>query len=931
MPFIAATLPTAPSPGNKLLPRVALLLAAGLIGLLLTVSAFAAPTLVLDEDYESRSLAAFTDLLLLAPEDQHSITDILSPPFAQQFRPVENGDLKAPANNHNLWLRFTIHNPTAEPTLHILEVSPANLNRAELYRGSQRLDMTPLPTGIMMRSHQLFSIATPANASVKYHLHLASPVEQPVFLQLLDYASLAQQVGQQELISAVFMGMLLVVVIFTTARAFIFHDKLFLTVSAYTLLTIAYHGFAWGYFGDAQGLLPPWDRPLMAVILLLLAMAELCYGKSFPVFSQDKPGVWPKLFNLMTAALIFAMVTVFFGQNVVSTIIVNTTVSATIILLNISALCCFLSTYSRLILVYLITRTFTVLIYLVALLAYYRDLASPETVNSIFMLISCTTVLIHSALVLARHRQKQHQRADENQRIAVLGEVSRAKTDIVARITHDIRTPLSAMLGASELMQETQLSGAQKDYVRTLQRSSQELLQFLEEAGQTARFNENDIELSTQLINLPELITDTLSSFRNIAAERNLELICDIEHKTNEWVLGDPSRITQLLSHAMNSAFERSEAGHLLLRVSGGDASLNEINFQLSHLGRPFTQQEKNALDHNAPNQDSRINPRFAIIGQLVSLMGGRINARTSPEGINKLHFSLRLSVPKQLPSPQPSKMPELQNRRLLVIDKNQTFCDIISKQCEHWGMVAHSALNEPNALALLHNQKLLGQNIDILLIDYNLPTSTGLAFAQRVYKESAENKAPLMLLLAHSNINLPQQELAAAGIRKILNKPLSGLTLRHVLTAELHYDAAKEKQKPTTTKNVLRCLVAEDNETNAQVLTRMLEKLGITVTLVGNGQQAMNSFMREEFDLIIMDIEMPIMDGVEATRQIRSFELDQRPGRIPIFGLTANALDEQQGINLEAGMDLHLIKPIRLWELREAIKRWTHFNPKDS
>ena len=217
------------------------------------------------------------------------------------------------------------------------------------------------------------------------------------------------------------------------------------------------------------------------------------------------------------------------------------------------------------------------------------------------------------------------------------------------------------------------------------------------------------------------------------------------------------------------------------------------------------------------------------------------------------------------------------------------------------------------------------------MLIDYNLPTSTGLAFAQRVYKESAENKAPLMLLLAHTNINLPQQELAAAGIRKILNKPLSGLTLRHVLTAELHYDAAKEKQKPTTTKNVLRCLVAEDNETNAQVLTRMLEKLGITVTLVGNGQQAMNSFMREEFDLIIMDIEMPIMDGVEATRQIRSFELDQRPGRIPIFGLTANALDEQQGINLEAGMDLHLIKPIRLWELREAIKRWTHFNPKDS
>ena len=209
---------------------------------------------------------------------------------------------------------------------------------------------------------------------------------------------------------------------------------------------------------------------------------------------------------------------------------------------------------------------------------------------------------------------------------------------------------------------------------------------------------------------------------------------------------------------------------------------------------------------------------------------------------------------------------------------------------------------------------------------------------AKRIYDETKDQQhTPIGLLLAHANINFDRDELQDAGVRRILSKPLTGVALRSAFLSECHFDANAVNSAPdqyrtdALTLSSLQCLIAEDNPTNAQVLTRMLKSLGITVHHVENGQQAVNTFMRKRFDVGIMDIEMPIMDGAEATRQIRQFEKEEQRERTPIIGLTANALDEQRDSYLRAGMDLHLVKPIRLWELAEAIKRWTGYQQDKS
>lgn len=923
MPSTAPTSLTAPLPGNNPAAGRWRLWLSALVILLMSVAAQAAPVFILDEGYEDRSLTDFTDILN-DPNHELGISQVVRPPIAGRFRPAEQGDLTLTKPGNVLWLRFTLHNRSAEPALHILQILPAGLSDSELYRDGQQLPQTELPGRQVKRSLRLYTLKTSAGETVTFHLRLSSPVEQQFAIKLYDYASLISKVSNQEITTAIFMGILLAVIVFTGVRTLLFRDGLFAALSAHCLLLILYHCLAWGYIGEAQGLLPPWQDTSMTLLCLLLALCEISYALLFPLYRQDRPSRWPQLLHGLIGLNLVALAALLLLGGRIANLVVITVLPITAISLALTALTSFLVSYSRMTLCYLATRVAITLVYVIGLLAYRGELVSLDTINFFLMASATGAALVHTALVLARHRERQRQQSEETQRIAVLGEVSRAKTDIVARITHDIRTPVSAMLGASELLEETQVSDNQRDYLHTLQRASQELVQLLEEAGQSARFNENDVELKQQVIHLPELIDETLSGFKNIAAERSLDLICDIAPELRERVLGDPSRIKQLISHAMNSALDHSESGHILLRVSPGETSIEQIDFEISHLGRPFTQKERNVLNHSNTGEDSRINPRFAIIGQLVQLMGGRVNAKSSTQGVNSLYFSLFLGLAPETKA-STSRLPELQNRRILVVDNNQTFCDVICKHCQHWGMEVFAAQSAQAALAQIRNQIVIHQPIDILLLDYNLASADGLTFAQRLSNELDANQLPLIMLLAHSNIHLEKTALANAGVRRVLAKPVSGTALRSALSTELHFDASKHLNKPQPKRGAkLQCLVAEDNPTNAQVLTGMLAKLGIDVTLVDNGQQAVSTYMRKEFDLVFMDIEMPIMDGVEATRLIRGFERDQRTVHTPIFGLTANALDEQRDIYLKAGMDLHLIKPLRMWELEEAIKRWT-------
>lgn len=932
MPFTALTSLTAPLPESKRLLNYLLCT----VLLLLTAAVHAAPALPLSSQQSSISLESFSDIIE-DPNKLYRIDDILAPELQRQFRPAESGDFNLSHTIGRYWFRFKLSNTSSEITQQLLQIMPIDLNAAQLFTQSGR-QIAPMVTTELIRNETLFSIPVHANTTSTYYLALEYPFDRQLELTLHNYTSFLGEVSRREFSNSIFLGVLGLLCIYSLISASLHADSLFLATAGFAFLIICSQSIAWGYIGSPQGLLPPWDGYSLIFIVLAISIVDLIYALRFPIFPISNPGHGPKVIHLTAIANIISVVISVVAGAEIAAITINLIIPFNSLVLLFIGLNGFLQTYSRLLFYYMVARTALALIVILTVVGYSLSLITTSTANIILLLLATTICTTHTALLIARQTIRQRKQNQDEQRIAILGAVNRAKTDILARITHDIRTPMSAMLGVSELLQDTQLTANQEDHIRTLQRSGHELLQLLQEASQATRFNESDIELRNELLNLPEIIDESVSGFRNIAAEQALELICDIDSDVSEKLIGDSSRIRQLLSHVMNNAFEHFESGYILLKVAASDINQGLLTFEVSHRGKPFSNLEKQAINGSVSEEGGIINTRLAIASQLISLMNGSAAIRSSGRGLHSLRFTLQLGVPNNSNNNTLRiRTGLLSNKRLLVVDSNQTFCKVVSKQCGNWGMPVFIANSDNAAIATVRNQSLINAPIDIILIDHALPGG-GLKLAKRIYDETKDQQhTPIGLLLAHANINFDRDELQDAGVRRILSKPLTGVALRSALLSECHFDANAVNSAPdqyrtdALTLSSLQCLIAEDNPTNAQVLTRMLKSLGITVHHVENGQQAVNTFMRKRFDVVIMDIEMPIMDGAEATRQIRQFEKEEQRERTPIIGLTANALDEQRDSYLRAGMDLHLVKPIRLWELAEAIKRWTGYQQDKS
>jgi CheY-like chemotaxis protein len=254
-------------------------------------------------------------------------------------------------------------------------------------------------------------------------------------------------------------------------------------------------------------------------------------------------------------------------------------------------------------------------------------------------------------------------------------------------------------------------------------------------------------------------------------------------------------------------------------------------------------------------------------------------------------------------------------------VDDNATFCEVLQRQASHWGMSVHTALSASEGLAWLRNQANLKVPVDVVLVDADLPEALEDEWLERLCGIANQ---PVLILLASRTPN-ESERLARLGVRRVLLKPINHTSLRLTLEEELNYREQRQPSRSATLERVpLRCLAAEDNVINARVLVGMLEKLGVETTLVGNGQQAVEACQRHDFDIVLMDCDMPIMDGWEAARRIREVQGNRGVGPVPIIALTANTVEELGERARHPVMDAHLVKPINLRELRALLERWT-------
>ena len=497
-------------------------------------------------------------------------------------------------------------------------------------------------------------------------------------------------------------------------------------------------------------------------------------------------------------------------------------------------------------------------------------------------------------------------------------------------LSHDMRTPLSGILGMTELLLDTQLSPTQRDYTQTIQASGNALLHLINDRLDSSNNTEKDFTILEEIFDITELVHYCLDIFKSRADDKGVELISRIDSAFPKEVLGDAVRLRQILCRFIHNALRFTEHGEIVISLKNTifNQSLG-IQFSVQDTGIGLSEAQIGLLfkaSHTPNNEHTdtwHIGPSLAQCIQLIEQMGGHLEADSIPYEGALFSFTLPLKTPSSLLSESTTEfIASFAGKRLLVVDDNRTVTKVLAEQASQWGMRVSTAENGTEALAVARNAANLGQSFDVIIMDYQMPGMSGLQLGARLKEDSLITNDVILIMLTGLRQNNIQNLARNAGIHRVISKPITSKQLRQVISQELkrQQNIATPAANQTGHLGKIKVLIAEDNQLSQKVIRGMMQKLGIEHTIVSNGREALQSAMHGDFDVILMDCDMPIMDGYTATQEIRRWERQEHREAMPIFALTAHILDEQKQKAFNAGMNKHLSKPIELGDLQNAL-----------